>query len=135
MFLRLLQGNILKQGGQLRAHIDAMKTQLCAAHHADCHERFGDELSRELLMRVARRRTGAQVRPDDVDVLGQARRRWEDRRSARFRRNHVVYFVRGSNYAIYARVKHNVCLSVCLSVCLCLSVFCVCVLFILPSVL
>ena len=119
MFLRLLQGNILKQGGQLRAHIDAMKTQLCAAHHADYHERFGDELSRELLMRVARRRTGAQVRPDDVDVLGQARRRWEDRRSARFRRNHVVYFVRGSNYAIYARVKHNVCLSVSLVLCLC----------------
>ena len=93
----------MKQGEQLRIHIDAMKKHLFPAH-ADYQERC-DKFSQDVLTSVARRTTGTQVKPDDVDVLRPSRRSWEARRLARSRRR------RETVQEIDIEDKENVCSS------------------------
>ena len=82
-----MQGDILKQGEQLREDIDTMKKHLFT--DIDHRER-ADKFSRDFSPNVARSRTDhhvvAQVQPDKDEVQRQARRRWEARRLARLRR-------------------------------------------------
>ena len=95
-----MQRNILKQGEQLRFDVDAMKKRLFCDYQERCRDRF----SRNSPMSVARR-AGAQVKPDDADVLGDARRTWEARRVARLRRR------REAVQDVDAEDKENACSS------------------------